>query len=176
MLKKALGFHAPSVTIGDTGGVYEEPTEDEEGDTIHRDKVLQELPGGGIVDGVRLVVEDYDQDLTVEMMIEHRVHDVEDEEGVKRAPEGFLLLGTIDKAKAEASKAKEGAGVGAGDMDVVQGEAGEAEEASDDDDVLFFEPGMEVLGKSGGGEAAAEGGAGGEGDGAEPTQKRQKIA
>ena len=175
-MKKALGFHAPSVTIGDTGGVYEEPTEDEEGDTIHRDKVLQELPGGGVVDGVRLVVEDYDQDLTVEMMIEHRVHDVEDEEGVKRAPEGFLLLGTIDKAKAEASKAKEGAGVGAGDMDVVQGEAGEAEEASDDDDVLFFEPGMEVLGKSGGGEAAAEGGAGGEGDGAEPTQKRQKIA
>ena len=123
IIKKELGFMEPSLTIG-SSIIYEEGEDIEEDEYAAMVvKKLPDLPAGGVKHGTIIRIEDFTQDLEVEICV-HNKTEWEAKEG-EDAPddeeECFVIGG--DKpvaAKVDANSAKDG---GAGD------------EKDDDDDI-----------------------------------------
>ena len=126
VVKKKLGFEEPTIMLeGDI--IYEEG---EGADTAmysaNLAKLLKNLPCGGIQNGTVLRIEDFSQDLEVDVSVTHR--DVwEPEEGEEVADEmKFVVGGETPKAKATENG-------GAAKMPAA---ASETEETADDDDEI----------------------------------------
>lgn len=72
IIKKELGFTEPSVNIG-SSIIYEEGEDiDEDEYAAILGKKLIDLPAGGMTDGTMITVEDFTQDLEVEVCINHK--------------------------------------------------------------------------------------------------------
>jgi ubiquitin-like 1-activating enzyme E1 B len=89
VLKGKLGFNEPNITV-DGSGLYEEGDDAEESLADNLVLILDKCPGGGIVDGTLVTVDDFSQDLTVEIIVEHRARADFDEE---KEPLGFVIGG-----------------------------------------------------------------------------------
>jgi ubiquitin-like 1-activating enzyme E1 B len=76
LCKKELGFENPIISIDSSGDcIWEEGDDaDSESFVVNLNKLLPQLPCGGIVDGSSITVEDFTQDLTVEIGICHVEH------------------------------------------------------------------------------------------------------
>ncbi|RHY30979.1 hypothetical protein DYB32_005255 [Aphanomyces invadans] len=70
VLKKKMGVNEPTISIG-SNTIYEEGVDAEESLTANLAKKLTELPGGGIVQGTVVIVEDFSQDFTCSISIHH---------------------------------------------------------------------------------------------------------
>lgn len=99
-LKKGLAFNEPSVSIG-SAGIYEE------GDDCDEDlfeetpkKLMKDVPAGGIKDGTILVIDDYSQDLIIDVTINHCDRKIIQEYIKKKknveATDEFLIMGAVD--------------------------------------------------------------------------------
>jgi len=99
VLKGRLGFNAPTVDIGDST-VWEEG-EDAEDMSHNLKKLLIDMGGGGIRDGSIVNVEDFSQDLEVQIVVEHVDEDSFDEE---KNPSKFVIGGggAVKKTKKRA--------------------------------------------------------------------------
>mmetsp|Transcript_17796 Transcript_17796/g.23061 ORF Transcript_17796/g.23061 Transcript_17796/m.23061 type:complete len:668 (-) Transcript_17796:312-2315(-) len=97
VLKKRLSVNEPSVSIG-YNTLYEEGDGADEGLKINLPKILQELPAGGVKDGITLSIEDFSQDLTLNIIVYHR-----EEFDEEKNPEGFLIEGSTDKPGGESN-------------------------------------------------------------------------
>lgn len=87
ILKARLGVHEPSISIG-ANTIYEEGEEAEECLLVNLDKKLCNLPAGGVEHGTILSVEDFCQDFTCQLCIQHQPLDDFDP---KQTPQQFLL-------------------------------------------------------------------------------------
>jgi len=107
VIKKRLGFNEPTIMIGGEDGsiIYEEGDGADETFIVNLPKKLAQLPCGGLIDGSSFAVEDFTQDMEVEMIVTHR-----DEWDEKKEPDGFIIVGGNDKmaAAARAGASKEG--------------------------------------------------------------------
>jgi hypothetical protein len=63
VVKIKLGFNEPTISYGD-GSVWEEG-DDAEDFSSNLNKLLLDMPSGGMVDGVMLSIDDYSQDMEV---------------------------------------------------------------------------------------------------------------
>mmetsp|Transcript_23168 Transcript_23168/g.33967 ORF Transcript_23168/g.33967 Transcript_23168/m.33967 type:complete len:628 (-) Transcript_23168:232-2115(-) len=95
VVKRRLGLVEPSVMIG-ASVIYEEGDEMDETLTAHLSCTLSQCPGGGIVDGTIVTLEDFRQDLSISLVVRHVAGEELDEE---EYPEGFRLMGA-SQAKA----------------------------------------------------------------------------
>ncbi|CAM9302316.1 unnamed protein product, partial [Chrysoparadoxa australica] len=91
VLKKRLGINEPTVGIG-FDVVYEEGEGAETSLAKNLPKRLADMPGGGIKDGTQVSVEDFSQDLTINLIIYHAILDEEE------YPDGFKVVGAVPKA------------------------------------------------------------------------------
>ena len=90
VLKGRLGFNEPSVSYGE-GGVWEEG-DDADDFSMNLLKLLKDMPSGGMVDGTLVSVEDFSQDMEVELLVHHKpVADFNEEVN----PEGFHVGGEV---------------------------------------------------------------------------------
>ena len=132
IIKKELGFMEPSLVLG-SSIIYEE------GEDIGEDeykmnvvKVLVNLPGGGIKGGTVVRIEDFTQDLEVDICVAHKsVWEEKNENGenvVVEEEEQFIVGG--DKPKVMSSDAK-------GDNDATSKNNGKDHNDDDDDDDLI---------------------------------------
>mmetsp|Transcript_25035 Transcript_25035/g.37034 ORF Transcript_25035/g.37034 Transcript_25035/m.37034 type:complete len:356 (+) Transcript_25035:1309-2376(+) len=72
VIKKELGFMEPGLNIG-SSIIYEEGEDiGPEEYAVMKKKILKDLPAGGIQHGTMVTIEDFTQDLTVEMCIYHK--------------------------------------------------------------------------------------------------------
>ncbi|KAL7525320.1 hypothetical protein ACHAXR_000952, partial [Thalassiosira sp. AJA248-18] len=90
VLKKELGFGEPTIMVGEDI-VYEEGEDIDPSEySANLKKVLVDLPAGGMGHGSVVRVEDFTQDLEVEVSVSHKDHwmiQVEDENGKKKGQE-----------------------------------------------------------------------------------------
>lgn len=144
VIKKELGFGEPTIMIGEDI-VYEE------GDDIDPSeykanlvKTLVKLPAGGVGHGSALRIEDFTQDLEVEVSVSHKDHwmivDKENKgekakEDDREEIEKFEIGGKKPVAAAASAANDDGAGVAAASKD----EKAQADEDSDDDDIEVIE-------------------------------------
>ena len=130
VIKKKLGFEEPTIMLeGDI--IYEEGDgADTASYAINLEKSLKELPCGGIQNGTVLRIEDFSQDLEVDVCVTHR--DLwEPEEGEDMAGDemNFVVGG-------EAPKAKNAENGGVAKMPAAAPEEGDA---ADDDDIEIID-------------------------------------
>jgi len=112
IVKRELGFNEPSITVGSTG-VWEEG--DDAGDFSHLlERTLDKLPGGGVASGTTLSLEDFSQDLEVNVNVYHVDADDFDKD---KEPGGFRLTGARPEAGPGAPAAAGGGGGAGGDSD-----------------------------------------------------------
>jgi len=98
VIKGRLGFAEPSILVGDSQ-IYEEGDgADTDCYSINLIKPLTKLPGGGIKNGTIVRVEDFSQDLEVDLCI---VHNAQLDE--KDVPDLFLIGGDVPKATTSSS-------------------------------------------------------------------------
>jgi ubiquitin-like 1-activating enzyme E1 B len=73
LCKTEFGFENPSITMDNSGDCIWEEGDDADSDAfvVNLTKPLPQLPSGGIVHGTIISVEDFTQDLTVEIAIAH---------------------------------------------------------------------------------------------------------
>ena len=71
VLKKDLGFECPTILLNDDI-VYEEGEGADASFEVNLDKLLPKLPSGGIQDGTMFRVEDFTQDLEVDVAVTHK--------------------------------------------------------------------------------------------------------
>lgn len=71
VLKGRLGFNQPSIVQG-SNFLYEEGEDAEESLAENLPLMLDMCPGGGLVDGSLITVEDFSQELTVLVLLRHR--------------------------------------------------------------------------------------------------------
>ena len=102
ILKGHLGFNTPTVDIGDRT-VWEEG-DDAEDMSHNLKKILCEMGGGGIVDGAIINVEDFSQDLEIQVVVEHMDEESFDEE---KNPQKFIVGGKIQGKKRTRSDGSE---------------------------------------------------------------------
>ena len=95
VIKKRLGFNAPTILMGDSA-IYEEGEDADELFLKNLPKSLTGLPCGGMKDGTSFTVEDFTQDMEVDVIIQHRDGSEWDE---KKDPDGFVLGGQAPVAK-----------------------------------------------------------------------------
>jgi len=100
VLKGKLSVNEPSVYFN--GNVLHETGDDLDEDEVEmyasfETRALNALPGGGVVNGSILSVEDFSQDFKFELMVTHR-----EEWDEEKEPEGFLLRGEEVKAREDA--------------------------------------------------------------------------
>lgn len=72
IIKKELGFMEPSIMIGDDIILEEGEGADASGYAVNLPKTLVSLPAGGVVHGTVIVVEDFTQDLEVNICVSHK--------------------------------------------------------------------------------------------------------
>jgi len=138
VLKKDLGFEEPSVLIEDSG-IWEEGEDADPSFVRNLAKPLKDLPGGGIVDGSLVLVEDFTQDLTVELAVTHR-DTFEKEDGETDEEENkfkFVIGGT--KPTASKPVANDSAGKENGGNEKIAEANGDKKgnDADDDDDSVI---------------------------------------
>ena len=137
VLKGSLRFNEPTVMLGDST-IWEEG--DDAGDFAQNlAKTLAALPAGGVVDGVTLAVEDFSQELELNVQVYHKSRAEFDEEG---NTSGFELVAP-DAAPTVCPTAAAGAAAAADDDDdelevledapaaASEAPAGEAEDADE---------------------------------------------
>jgi ubiquitin-like 1-activating enzyme E1 B len=124
VVKGRLGFNEPTVSYG-SGSVWEEG---DDADTAafapNLPKTLAELPAGGVVDGVMVCVDDYSQDVELQLRVHHLSwSDVDGEQH----PEGFHVgdeppkpAEAAEEAPADAAGEK---GAGGDDAGLAAGES-----------------------------------------------------
>lgn len=135
-LKDSLGLHEPNVSAGDNI-LHEEG--DDCLDAELDDRVLAELPGGGVQDGTTLDVYDYSQgDLRVEILVRHRANEAFDE---ATFPNFVEVAGGLAAKAAEGAAAERGGagGPAAGAADGGSGAKAAAEDEGDDSDIEILE-------------------------------------
>jgi ubiquitin-like 1-activating enzyme E1 B len=73
LCKKEFGFESPIISIDSSGDCIWEEGEDADSESfvVNLNKLLPQLPCGGIIDGTSITIEDFTQDLTVEVGISH---------------------------------------------------------------------------------------------------------
>jgi len=86
LLKSRLGFNQPTVAY-DSGAVWEEG-DDCDDFSANLPKLLCELPGGGITDRTLVSIDDFSQDIEVQLCVHHRPDEEFDED---QHPEGFQV-------------------------------------------------------------------------------------
>jgi len=101
VLKGKLAFNQPSIYIG-CNTIYEEGEDAEEGLLENLKKMLSSCPAGGMQDGSTIRVEDYTQDLEVEIIIRHCPK--ADMEKDKDSSEMFSINGQANKRKKNESE------------------------------------------------------------------------
>lgn len=120
IVKKELGFEVPTLEVGDGDCIWEEGDDADDTFQTNLPKMLPNLPCGGIKDGVVITIEDFSQDLTVSVRVNHvdkwEVKEGEDEDIYK------YDIGKIPEAKTKGAKRKA---------------SSEKEENYADDDVAF---------------------------------------
>lgn len=109
-----MSFNSPILQIGNSQ-IYEDGEEDYE---VNLSKTLENLPAGGMKDGTVVVVEDFDQDMEINLTIAQMEFEEEDERGQ------FLVTGERVTAKANPTPGSDGA---------------KADEQDDDDDDELLE-------------------------------------
>eukprot|EP00592_Proboscia_alata_P018982 CAMPEP_0194405836 /NCGR_PEP_ID=MMETSP0176-20130528/4162_1 /TAXON_ID=216777 /ORGANISM="Proboscia alata, Strain PI-D3" /LENGTH=734 /DNA_ID=CAMNT_0039204807 /DNA_START=38 /DNA_END=2242 /DNA_ORIENTATION=+ len=92
ILKKRLGFSEPSVTVGDAG-IWEEGEDADDCYAVNLKKILCDLPGNGMKDGTTINIEDFSQDLSLDICIIHRSEWDEETE-----PDQFRIIGGGEEA------------------------------------------------------------------------------
>ena len=133
VIKNKLGFEEPTVMLeGDI--IYEEG---DGADTAvyaaNLTKILPELPCGGIQNGTVLRIEDFSQDLEVDVCVTHK--DLwEPEDGEEEVDEMKFVVG------GEAPKAKSTQANGVAMMPSEQKEKEEQDDDDDDDICILFDP------------------------------------
>jgi len=118
IIKKELGFVEPSIMIGDNI-IYEEG-EDADVDAYKGNltKMMEELPAGGVTYGTLMTIEDFTQELEVQLCIEQLVHeDSKDEAEEKDDTEKFVVRGGKPQVSSKAGA-----------------KSGEVDDDDDDDD------------------------------------------
>jgi len=126
VIKKRLGFNAPTILMGDSA-IYEEGEDADEFFERNLPKLLSNLPCGGMKDGTSVTVEDFTQDMEIDIIIQHRGKDEWDE---KKEPDLFIIGGKAPAPKqAEASTHEQSQ-----DKEAEVGAAA-ADDDDDDDDI-----------------------------------------
>lgn len=122
VIKKELGFMEPSLSLG-SNMIYEEGDDiDEDQYSTNLCKKLVDLPGG-ITDGSVIEIEDFTQDLEVELHVSHKNEWEKDTDGIeKEEEEKFIISGNKPTASSN-DKASNG-----------QGKEGDSTHDNDDDD------------------------------------------
>lgn len=138
VIKGKLGFNAPSLLVGHSG-LYEEGEDADESLAANLPLLLSACPAGGVVDGTVVTIQDFTQDLEVQLVVQHV--DVEKLTALKEATgkgeavvdspgELFILGGSADMRKAAAaadSGEAEAEAEAEDDMVVIQGPADETD-------------------------------------------------
>jgi len=127
IVKKDLGFEEPSILIG--GDFIWEEGQDADSDSFRPNLVkhLPALPCGGITHGTNVLIEDFSQDLSVEIIVTHQDVWEKSEEGEtdEDLMQKFVIGGTRPTvAKAEATTTEKAAKT-----------EGDSKEEDNDDDV-----------------------------------------
>ncbi len=123
VIKKALGFMEPSLLLG-SSIIYEEGDGIEEDEySMNVSKKLCDLPAGGIQGGTVIRIEDFTQDLEVDVCVDHK-SDWEDGEDDKDEEEQFIV-GGHKPAVVSSKKTEEGS----------KNEKDDDDDDDDDDDV-----------------------------------------
>mmetsp|Transcript_5777 Transcript_5777/g.12623 ORF Transcript_5777/g.12623 Transcript_5777/m.12623 type:complete len:773 (+) Transcript_5777:1-2319(+) len=151
VIKKELGFAQPSIMIGEDSIVYEEGEDIDPSEySTNLSKKLVNLPAGGLGHGSSIRVEDFTQDLEVDVSVSHKDHwvIVEKENGKKGEPKEDdreeiekFEIGGKKPIVAEAAPGKDGTSAEAGSNangDSVDAKADGADD-SDDDDIEVIE-------------------------------------
>jgi ubiquitin-like 1-activating enzyme E1 B len=125
VLKGKFSVNEPTVQFG--GNLLHETGEDLDEDEVEHyasldPRTLDKLPGGGVVNGTILLIEEYSQDFKFELMVTHR-EDWDDE----KEPDGFIVRGEDVKAR----EAEEATDAGADDAIV-------------DDELLIVDDDVEI--------------------------------
>jgi len=92
VLKGRLGFNQPSIVQG-SNMLYEEGEDAEESLAENLPLMLSKCPGGGLVDGSLITVEDFSQDLTVLVLLRHRDNASFAEDPEESVASDLFLLG-----------------------------------------------------------------------------------
>jgi hypothetical protein len=127
IVKKDLGFAEPTLMIeGDC--IWEEGQDADDSFAPNLTKLLSALPCGGIQHGTAVLIEDFSQDLTVEVAITNQEEwDVAEEETEEDLTHKFVIGGVKPQAGVAASSSK-------------------TEEDEDDDDAIeVVEQGVEII-------------------------------
>eukprot|EP00551_Chaetoceros_affinis_P010624 CAMPEP_0203670400 /NCGR_PEP_ID=MMETSP0090-20130426/6481_1 /ASSEMBLY_ACC=CAM_ASM_001088 /TAXON_ID=426623 /ORGANISM="Chaetoceros affinis, Strain CCMP159" /LENGTH=605 /DNA_ID=CAMNT_0050535251 /DNA_START=1 /DNA_END=1818 /DNA_ORIENTATION=- len=124
IIKKELGFMEPSLSLG-SSMIYEEGEDiGEDQYSMNLCKKLVDLPGG-VKDGSVIEIEDFTQDLEVELHISHKCHweKKDDEADVEEEEEKFVISGdkpTVSSSeKASDGKEQEGDDDDDDDLEIV---------------------------------------------------------
>jgi len=105
VVKGRLGFNEPTVSYA-SGSIWEEGDDaDEEAFKTNLPKKLDALPSGGVVDGVVVGVDDYSQDMELQLRVHHLCWDDVDGEA---HPESFHVGDNPPKPAAAAADGDEG--------------------------------------------------------------------
>jgi len=136
VIKKELGFHEPTILVGGDI-VYEEGEDIDPSEyAINLKKTLVNLPSGGVSHGSVIRIEDYSQDLEVDVNVSHKerwmiktdddsgAEKVDDREGIEK----FEIGGKKPVASAATADSSDG-----GKDDIAQDPASTAAEDDDDD-------------------------------------------
>ncbi|KAL3756820.1 hypothetical protein ACHAWU_000462 [Discostella pseudostelligera] len=154
IIKKELGFAAPTIMVGEDI-VYEEGEDIDPAEyASNLVKTLVALPGGGMGHGSSLRIEDFTQDLEVEVIVTHKENFVvkEDEEGGGESKvdnreeiEKFEIGGkkhVVAAAAASASATIDDASKSGSNTDAATPANGtKSDDHSDDDDIEVIEEG-----------------------------------
>lgn len=164
ILKAHLGFEAPSIMI-DSDYIWEEGEDaDTESFAVNLTKKLPDLPCGGIQNCTMISVEDFTQDLTVELTISHKGM-WDDGQPVSDEPR-FEVGGSKPVAKVDVATANDSATEDSKPPAVATAPAKEEEEDDDDSFCLVVDPPATNGDHK---RAATNGGS------PDPPKKRQKI-
>jgi len=129
IVKKDLGFEQPSITM-DSGDYIWEEGDDAEDFGMNLPKPLPELPCGGIRHGTVIAIEDFTQDLTVEVVVTHVENWPVTEEEQVADDHKFVVGGTKPKPVAD-SKPEAVSATSNGDS-----KPAATKDHNDDDDII----------------------------------------
>ena len=136
VIKKELGFHLPTIIVGG-GIVYEEGEDIDPSEyAINLPKQLVNFPSGGVTHGSVIRIEDYSQDLEVDVNVSHKerwMMKADDDSGAEKVDdreeiEKFEIGGKKPVASATTADSSDGA-----NDDIAQDPAAVDKEDDDDD-------------------------------------------
>ena len=144
IVKKDLGFEQPTINLGEDGEctIWEEGEDADDTFVPNLPKRLRDLPGGGVQHGTSIHIEDFSQELSVEVAVTHQTTwprptkgtDEEDPLGEEDLTHRYVIGGT----KPQAAEMKSAAVNGNKEIaqDGVASKPPTESNANDDDDVV----------------------------------------